>query len=84
MIIIQKIQTKELKAIGPAEVKEWDDLAIPENDFIDKKALVAAVIEAYDLGELETFSHIASPSVLKATVEKDGQSYHLSGKIHQE
>ncbi|GAP01229.1 hypothetical protein FFRU_050450 [Fructobacillus fructosus] len=84
MLIITKIQTKELKAIGPAEVTDWEDLAIPKNDFVDKKTLITAVVEAYDLGKLQTLSHISSPSVLKATVEKDGQTYHLSAKINQE
>ncbi len=84
MLIITKIQTKELKAIDPAEVTDWEDLAIPENDFVDKKTLITAVVEAYDLGKLQTLSHISSPSVLKATVEKDGQTYHLSAKINHE
>ncbi|MBS9335747.1 hypothetical protein [Fructobacillus papyrifericola] len=84
MLVISKIQTKELKALGQAEIKDWDELAIPESDFISKKDLVKAVIEAYDLGDLQTLSHVSSPSVLKATVEKEGQAYHLSARIREE
>ena len=84
MLIIQNIQTKELKAIGPVQVQDWEELAIPESDFIDKKTIINEVIEAYGLGELQTLSHISSPNVLKATVEKDGLSYHVSASIKKE
>lgn len=84
MLIITKIQTKELKTIGRADTREYEDLAIPAMEISSKKELVQEVIDAYDLGELTTLSHVSSPNVLKATVEKDNVAYHLSAKIHEE
>ena len=84
MLIITKIQTKELKSMGRADTREYEDLAIPAMDFSSKKELVQEVIDAYDLGELTTLSHVSSPNFLKATVEKDNVAYHLSAKIHEE
>ena len=84
MLIITKIQTKELKAIGRANTREYENLAIPALNFSSKKELVQEVVDAYDLGELTTLSHVSSPNVLKATVEKDNVAYHLSAKIHEE
>ncbi|MBS9338840.1 hypothetical protein G6R29_04275 [Fructobacillus sp. M2-14] len=84
MLLITKIKTKELKSYGPAESWDWDDLAIPETGFGSKKDVVQAVIEAYDLGELSSYSHVSSPGVLKASVEKDGKAYHLSAHLKEE
>ncbi|MBS9334930.1 hypothetical protein LQZ24_06185 [Fructobacillus sp. M1-13] len=84
MLIIEKITVQELKAIGQAETIAYDDLAIPETEYGSKKDLVQAVIEAYDLGELTTLSHISSPHVLKAAIEKSGHDYQLQAKIRQE
>ncbi|GAO99697.1 hypothetical protein [Fructobacillus ficulneus] len=80
MLIIEKIKTKELVSFGPAIDREWADLALPEMDQ-SPKDLVKAVIEAYDLGELMAQAHTSNPSVLKATVEKDQQSFHLSAHV---
>ncbi|GIC69767.1 hypothetical protein [Fructobacillus tropaeoli] len=80
MIIIEQIKTKELVQMGPAKDRDWEDLALPDMGQSPKE-LVKAVIEAYDLGELISQAHTANPKVLKATVEKDHASYHLSAKI---
>ncbi|MCO0831728.1 hypothetical protein NFX39_01290 [Fructobacillus sp. W13] len=79
--MITKIKTKELKNDGRAESYDWDDLAIPESDYASKKELAKAVAEAYDLGEVTALSHVSSKAVLKATLEKDGQAYHLSAHV---
>ncbi|CAK1230523.1 hypothetical protein R82265_HNDDMDAM_00276 [Fructobacillus cardui] len=80
MIIIEQIKTKELVQMGPAKDRDWEDLALPDMGQSTKE-LVKAVIEAYDLGELIAQAHTATPKVLRATVEKDHTSYHLSAKI---
>ncbi|GAP02378.1 hypothetical protein FPFC_012580 [Fructobacillus pseudoficulneus] len=79
--MIEAIKTKELVQMGPAKDRDWEDLALPDLGQSPKE-LVLAVIAAYDLGELISQAHTSNPKVLKATVEKDGTSYHLSAKIH--
>ncbi|MDF7637016.1 hypothetical protein PT274_01880 [Leuconostocaceae bacterium ESL0958] len=84
MLIIHHIKSSALRNFGQRDSQEWPDLTLPIAAQQKQQDLLAAVIEAYDLGQVISQTQVSNQRVLKATVEKDGQQYQLTAKIREE
>lgn len=83
MLIIDDIKIQALRSIGPAPVRHYDSLLLPD-DTRNPKVLVLAILTAYDLGELASLTRHSNPNYLSATFHQADTTYRLSARVKSE
>ncbi|CAK8053632.1 hypothetical protein [Eupransor demetentiae] len=84
MLNIHAISTKSMSRKGPAVTKDYDSLFLTLPSDTSKKVIVNAIIEAYDLGQLESITNHTNTSKIKARIHSSDGPLLLSAEVDAE